>query len=185
MLESWLTNDADLGELTAFLAGSRSIHSAVVSRAAQHGLTVGAHGNALAAAVAAEQQAHRAVAVFIEAELGETDVDHNRETLPHLDCPIVASGSVAGLWACQVVLAAATERAMLRLGLRRELLELKQRHSACSARCLVEWSRAAQTAALSGDGQRVPPALAAGFDRVVERYCALFGDTVGMLQNCA
>lgn len=171
-LQSWVTNHASAHELGALLLVAPQLLSSVLDHAVALGHLTSKQLDVLSLHLAAERHFQ------VTASLLLTDV---RDEIPQslsvgwplkgTWCPLTTAGAIAGFFACQVALAASTERAIARLELPRSLLDLKQKHSAHCARALMGWAQVSDT-----NVRAFPEThqIASGINHMIDRYCALF-----------
>ncbi len=169
-LQSWIANEAGLKELETLLIEAPTLLYAVVSESIKTRLFSAEEECSLALVVTAERQLQQAVAKMFDSEAGDYVVTPPWNTYSRYDGELVLCGSIAGYWACQTTLAAAIEKAIVRLGMGRNLLEWKQRHSAHCARSLINWAHVS-----NADVNSFPAShrLASGIQEMVEKYCSL------------
>jgi hypothetical protein len=168
-LQSWLANDASADEVGILMQKTPELLYATVEQAVQRRWLSSEQTRAVTVAVGEERACHVATSHLLGATAG-TLWHSTSEPLKRADCALSASGAIAGFWACQVHVAASIERALVRLGMRRELLQFKRRHSARCARSLIEWGNVSRI-----DLQTFPGThrVASGINAMVDRYCAL------------
>lgn len=168
-LQIWIANDANSAELGAFLGRSPALLHSIVDYATGRQFLSQKQMDTVSVAAAAERHCELALSLFTGLDAAEHPSLHVWEDLPRTDCALATSGAIAAFWACQVALAASIERAIVRLGLPRGLLELKQRHSARAARCLMEWACVSET---NVDAFPDSHRIASGINAMVDRYCS-------------
>lgn len=167
-LQIWIANDATGAELGAFLSRSPALLHSITEYATSRQFLSPKQMDTVSVAAAAERHCELALSLFIAVDATEHASNHVWQDLPRTDCALATSGAIAAFWACQVALAASIERAIVRLGLPRGLLELKQRHSARAARCLMEWASVSET---NVDAFPDSHRIASGINAMVDRYC--------------
>jgi hypothetical protein len=168
-LQVWIANDANKEELGAFLSRSPALLHSLTEYATRRQFLSADQVDTVFKAAAAERHCELALSLFMAVDATDYPTHEAWENLPRIDCAVATSGAIAAFWACQVALAASIERAIMRLDLPRGLLELKQRHSARAARCLMEWARVSET---NVDAFPESHRIASGINAMVDRYCS-------------